>query len=581
MAKSDVMARAGGGMFFLGGLVGCTLTTQSTRAGGGAVAGYTAAVASMVLGVALLLWGARLGPATYPPLVFTATVLVTVIVHEAPNDVGAVMRATFYVSIACAAFFFTWVQAALQIAFAAVCCITVLALRPDCEWWYGLVVTGTMVAIGIVVAFMGRVAAEAELDQVTGLLNRTGFEGELRLATSRAMFARPDPSLILLNVDRIGANRDAHGDLARRDRLQQIAESWSSQLGPKVILARYDVDRFAVLAPATTEQDALALAERLCAAVPTGCSAGVTSARRGEPVSALLSRAELALSRAERVGRRRTVLESAHQPPLVLELAKAIADCRFELLYQPIVSLVEENGIVGVEALLRMPLATRPNMTPIEVVRAAEQTNLIGELGAAVLRRACHEAVSLQEASARPLMLSVNVSGLELVQTGYTAGVLDVLAETGWPAGQLILEVTESVLDADTPLAIDALHSLRADGVRIAIDDFGNGYSSLSRIHLLPADIIKLDASFTAAITPDAPEAPPLLQAVAALGAALGLPVLAEGVETPHQAAVFARIGFQFGQGYFFGRAQSKTDTKQTLAVAAVRPPAGPSGLIG
>ena len=250
-------------------------------------------------------------------------------------------------------------------------------------------------------------------------------------------------------------------------------------------------------------------------------------------------------------------------------------------MYQPIVSLVEENGIVGVEALLRMPLATRPNMTPIEVVRAAEQTNLIGELGAAVLRRACHEAVSLQEASARPLMLSVNVSGLELVQTGYTAGVLDVLTETGWPAGQLILEVTESVLDADTPLAIDALHSLRADGIRIAIDDFGNGYSSLSRIHLLPADIIKLDASFTAAITPDAPEAPPLLQAVAALGAALGLPVLAEGVETPHQAAVFARIGFQFGQGYFFGRARSRTDMQQTLAVAAVRPPAGPSGLIG
>nr|WP_235892568.1 EAL domain-containing protein [Mycolicibacterium hodleri] len=175
--------------------------------------------------------------------------------------------------------------------------------------------------------------------------------------------------------------------------------------------------------------------------------------------------------------------------------------------------------------------------------------------------------------------MSVNVSGLELVRTGYTTRVLAVLKETGWPAGQLVLEVTESVLDADTPLAIDALHCLRAEGIRIAIDDFGNGYSSLSRIHLLPADIIKLDASFTVAITPDGKEAPPLLQAVAALGTALGLPVLAEGVETAHQAAIFARIGFELAQGFYFARGLPLVELKETLAAAAILPSAGSSGL--
>jgi EAL domain-containing protein (putative c-di-GMP-specific phosphodiesterase class I) len=162
-----------------------------------------------------------------------------------------------------------------------------------------------------------------------------------------------------------------------------------------------------------------------------------------------------------------------------------------------------------------------------------------------------------QHAPGLNLDLNVNVSGLELVQDGYATRVFQVLNETGWAAGQLVLEVTESVIDVDRPASIAALHDFRAGGVRIAIDDFGAGYSSLSRLQALPTDILKLDASFIAAVTPWSTEVPPLLRAVAALAGALDLPVVAEGVETVQQVAVLRRLGVALAQGYYFGRPQT------------------------
>jgi EAL domain-containing protein (putative c-di-GMP-specific phosphodiesterase class I) len=192
------------------------------------------------------------------------------------------------------------------------------------------------------------------------------------------------------------------------------------------------------------------------------------------------------------------------------------------------------------------------------VVRVAEECNLITTLGQYVLRRACLDAQWMERhAPGLTLHLSVNVSGLELVQEGYTDRVFGVLEETGWAAAQLVLEVTESVLDVDRPASVAALHEFRARGVRIAIDDFGAGYSSLSRLQALPTDILKLDASFIAAVRPPSADAPPLLQAVAALAGALHLPVVAEGVETLQQAAVLRRLGIALAQGFHFGRPQT------------------------
>jgi EAL domain-containing protein (putative c-di-GMP-specific phosphodiesterase class I) len=199
-------------------------------------------------------------------------------------------------------------------------------------------------------------------------------------------------------------------------------------------------------------------------------------------------------------------------------------------------------------------------------VRVAEESGLIVELDSYMLRRACLDAHAMQRAKGDgPLAVHVNVSGLELIELGYVEGVDKVLADTGWPPGQLVLEVTESVLDLDTPTATAALHELRSRGIRIAIDDFGTGYSSLSRIQTLPTDILKLDRSFIATVAADSPTTP-LLRAIALLSIALGLPVIVEGVEDAHQAAAVKSLGYSFAQGFYYGRPQSRAAIVATLA---------------
>lgn len=143
------------------------------------------------------------------------------------------------------------------------------------------------------------------------------------------------------------------------------------------------------------------------------------------------------------------------------------------------------------------------------------------------------------------------------------ARVVDTLRTTGWPADQLVLEVTETVLDVDRPSSINALHELRRHGIRVAIDDFGTGYSSLSRLHTLPTDLLKLDGSFVSSII--SPSVPRLLQAVAGLADALHLPIVVEGVETARQAAVLRDMGFTMAQGYHFGRPQSREDVAESI----------------
>ena len=235
--------------------------------------------------------------------------------------------------------------------------------------------------------------------------------------------------------------------------------------------------------------------------------------------------------------------------------------------------------MVGIEALIRWAPPSRLDVTTEEVVRVAEESGLIVELDTYVLRRACLDAHAVQSAKVDgPLTVHVNVSGLELAKPGYVAGVDTVLADTGWSAGQLVLEVTESVLDLDTPTATAALHELRARGIRIAIDDFGTGYSSLSRIQTLPTDLLKLDRSFIATITADSPT-PPLLRAIALLSIALGLPVIAEGVEDAYQAATVKSLGYSFAQGFYYGRPQSRSAILAALAdTPAAGELTGPSG---
>ncbi len=557
------MARTTGAFYVLGGVLGLTITAiapADTRAldvtgvedGSRLLVGIAAAVA-LVLGLTLLAWGPRMPHALHHAYLATATVLVTIAVHDFPNLVGGITLASFYVFVACdAALFFAWPFAAAHIGFAMALCLWVLPDR-GLSWWSGLIPAGVTFGAGVVVGILTRMASDADIDVLTGLLNRRGFEKQLNPAIDAAGRGGHGLSLVLVDLDRFQKINDHLGHRAGDAVLQRVADAWLDLLAPDQVLARFGGDVFALLLPGTTEQAAILLTEQLRAAVTMGCSAGVTSWQPGESGSLLISRADVGLYRAKQAGRNRTVLESSRQLPLAVELREAIDRGALDVHYQPIVSLTEDGGqAVGVEALLRWSSNAQPEVTTEGLIRVAEEYDLISDLDELVLRRACADAARLQESFASlDLTLNVNVSGLELAETDYAERVATILADTGWPADQLVLEVTESELAAESQTAITNLHTLRERGVRIAIDDFGTGYSSLSRLATIPSDILKVDQSFVAAIRSDSP-APPLLGVIAALSKSLDLQVIAEGVETEYQAAVLTELGFALAQGYHY-----------------------------
>jgi diguanylate cyclase (GGDEF)-like protein len=573
LATSTVMALTTGGLFFVSGSLSLLLATQMPDGPGNLTVVYALSGAAVLVGIGVALWGHQLEPANHHVLVVGGTLMLTVAIYEATSAVAAVALAALYISVAIdACVFFAWPLAAAHVMFAVTCCMVTMALRPGSPWWSGLVASGATVGVGVVVGLLSRFAADAAIDALTGLPNRSGFDRALNFEIAAAVRDGSGPSLVVLNLDRFHALNDLHGYRAGDQVLQQTARSWLGLLGPRDTLARSGADRFAVLLPGTNEQAAVALTDRLRAAISMGCSAGVTSWRPGDSASLLVSRADVALYRAKLTGSNRTVLEPSGEASLAIELADAIANGDVEVLYQPIVDPAEDETLVGVEALVRWAPPGRPDVTTEEVVRVAEESGLIAELDHYVLLRACLDAHTLQRAKRNgPLMLNVNVSGLELAGPGYVGAVDGVLRDTGWPAGQLVLEITESVLDVDTPSATAALQELRARGIRIAIDDFGTGYSSLSRIQNLPADLLKIDRSFIATITGDS-VTPPLLRAIALLGTSLRMPVIAEGVEDAHQAAGVTRLGYSLAQGFYYGRPQTPGEIVSALTDAPRAP---------
>ncbi|WP_405134050.1 putative bifunctional diguanylate cyclase/phosphodiesterase [Nocardia sp. NBC_01388] len=553
LATAMVMARTTGAFYVMGGVLGLVITAVAPGDEGNRPLVGSAAFVALLLGLSLLIWGPRLPHSVHHVYVAIATVLVTVAVHWFPNTVGAISLAAFYVFVATdAAIFFAWKWLGAHIAFAVVCCLWVVPSR-GLPWWSGLIPAGITVGIGIVVGILTRMASDADIDVLTGLLNRRGFDRALANAIGHATRTGQSLSLVLVDLDRFQKINDHLGHRAGDAVLQRVGDTWQKLLTPEQRLARYGGDAFAVLLPNSTEQAAILLTEQLRAAVTTGCSAGVTSWQPGESGSLLVSRADVGLYRAKQAGRNRTVLESSRQLPLAVELREAIDQGTLDVQYQPIVSLSDgATRAVGVEALLRWSSHAQPDVTTEGLIRVAEEYDLISDLDELVLRRACADATRLQETFAQlDLTLNVNVSGLELAETEYADRVSGILADTGWSANQLVLEVTESEIAAESETAIANLHKLRETGVRIAIDDFGTGYSSLSRLATLPSDILKVDQSFVAAIRSDSP-APPLLGVIAALSKSLDLQVIAEGVETEYQAAVLTELGFALAQGYHY-----------------------------
>jgi diguanylate cyclase (GGDEF)-like protein len=403
----------------------------------------------------------------------------------------------------------------------------------------------------------------AFVDQLTGLANRARLGERLGFALGAAAGPRQH-GVALIDIDRFAILNDRLGREAGNQILQVVARRLEDDVRTGELLVRVSDDCFGVLLEDIPDTySAVAVAERLRSAAcgPLGpehgniditASAGVVVAEPGDDTDIVLRRADLALQRAKQSGGATTTpydprMAERLERRITIEarLRAALAGDGWPLRYQPMVDLATE-AVVGCEALLE------PIFPPLEVVDVAEELGLIGELGHQVLVDAVAQAVRWRERLPH-LRMCVNVSAQQLLDPAFPDQVDRVVRAAGLPPQSLVLEITETVFADDRIEAAIAATMLQGMGVRIAVDDFGTGFSSLSRLRAMPVDELKVDRAFVADLG-RLPGADAIVAAVVALGAARRLDVIAEGIEEVEQRDILRSVGCGFGQGWVFAR---------------------------
>ncbi|WP_308120722.1 putative bifunctional diguanylate cyclase/phosphodiesterase [Paractinoplanes bogorensis] len=403
----------------------------------------------------------------------------------------------------------------------------------------------------------------AHTDPLTGLANRRGLQRALRESGDSRV-------LVGIDLDGFKTVNDMRGHDVGDAVLAEVGDRLRHNLLDGDVAARLGGDEFAVLMRGNAEE-ALLTAHRLLAvlgepyevegsAVFLSASIGVADSNALSPADTgeLIRDADLALRYAKQRGKNRVERYQARYDELLRrrgtlesELRHAIDRKQLRLVFQPVVALPSMRP-VGAEALLRWHHPTLGSVRPDEFIPVAEESGLINRIGAWVLEQAC---IQLADWLSRghDVWVSVNMSPKELHNTDYAGHVADVLEQHGVPPQRLVLEVTEHAVATDMEELISRLAELRATGVRIALDDFGAGYSSLGQLRTLPVDILKIDHALVAEPESRTGTAAPLVDVVARLGHRLGLEVLAEGIGTPAQRAVVEEAGCRLGQGSLFG----------------------------
>ncbi|MEU5720624.1 bifunctional diguanylate cyclase/phosphodiesterase [Micromonospora sp. NPDC047738] len=409
----------------------------------------------------------------------------------------------------------------------------------------------------------------AHTDPLTGLANRRG----LLRALHRCAEARVPCVLLGLDLDGFKNVNDMRGHDVGDAVLAEVGRRLRGNLRPGDLAARLGGDEFAVLMHGAS--DAGPVAERLLGVlgrpyeeadgpVFLSVSIGVARSSGETDVELLLRNADLALRYAKQRGKNRVERYDATYDQLLRrrtmlehELRGAIERDELRLAFQPVASLPSVRP-VGAEALLRWHHPELGNVRPDEFIPLAEECGMISKLGAWVLHQACYQ-LSRWLADGHDVWVSVNVSPRELHAPEYVVQVADALRAHHVPPQRLVLEVTEHAVATDLDELIRRLAALRRTGVRIALDDFGAGYSSLGQLRRLPIDILKIDHSLVAEHEPvrpvgrDGPAFAPMVDIVMRLGHQLGLEVIAEGVTTPTELAAVVAAGCRFGQGALFG----------------------------
>ena len=421
-------------------------------------------------------------------------------------------------------------------------------------------------------AFEDQLAHQAFHDPVTNLANRALFSDRVEHALMRAQRGFPDIAVVFIDLDDFKTVNDSLGHAAGDRVLQEVAQRLLIAVRPTDTVARFGGDEFAILLEGITDSpEAADTAVRILQALEIPmeidgkqvfprASVGICPVNResaAPDAAELLRNADVAMYMAKRdsKGSYRVFEPTMHERvverlELRSELQLAIESDQLVLHYQPVVRL-QEHEILGVEALLRWQHPTRGMIPPDQFIPLAEETGLIIPMGRWVLETACREGVRLQAKfpRAEPLAMSVNLSVRQLQSDSIVADVRHALEQSGLSPSALVLEITESVMMADTDFAVQRLEDLKALGVRLAMDDFGTGYSSLSYLSRFPVDILKMDRSFVGS-----GENVALTSAIIALGSSLELDVVAEGIELEEQEESLHDLGCELGQGFLFAR---------------------------
>ena len=426
-------------------------------------------------------------------------------------------------------------------------------------------------------------------DPLTRLPNRSLFMDRLGQALRRLDRQNRVLAVLFVDLDRFKTINDRFGHATGDQTLMAVGLRLRELLRPQDTVARLGGDEFVVLCEdLDDDRAAVRVAERVLAAldepVATGdqqltCSAsiGIALTRRSDVTpDALLRDADMAMYRAKETGRNRIEVfdHSARQRTQARnqtaeELRHAVDSGELRVVYQPIVDLGQATP-AGVEALVRWQHPRRGLLAPAEFIQVAEETGLVVPLGAWVLHQACRDLTEIIDrgtvgVGAPDLVMSVNLSARQLNMPSLVPMVERVLAEFGLAPWRLCFEITESVLMDDVDGAITVLADLRALGVRLAIDDFGTGYSSLGYLRRFPVDIVKLDRAFVAGLGSDS-AADAIAAAVINLGHALGLSVIAEGVENDEQLTVLRALRCDRAQGYLWSAPQAAEPLAEWMA---------------
>lgn len=549
MATPRVLARTTGFFYVTGGssiTIGTLLLGSAVRHPGWIVA---IAISSMLTGLGVMASRGFLPKIVVHALTLSGTALITMQVVLAGGGVASAALSTAYLYVIVIAAFLFPLRSALAHVIIAEVAGTWALIGSGVSAGAVVMIAACALSVTVIVGWLGRLSDIAEQDPLTLLANRRGFDRRLETVLREPEATHGGLALALLDVDLFKSVNDRRGHLYGDQMLVDCANAWRRMLPEEACLSRYGGDEFALLLPGYRLGGAADLADQLRAATPSylTVSVGVASWEPGDSGSILMSRADVALYQAKSTGRDRTV---AHGDPAraASELESAIAAGQLIAMYQPIVQLSTREPI-GYESLVRWQHPRRGLVMPDEFIAQAERTGAIHSLGAWLVDEVCRAAVT---GPGPHRSIGINVSPVELANPDYADMVIDRMEAYATPGNLLVLEVTEGAFDEGDEQVLKTLCTLRDRGILVAIDDFGAGHSSLSRLETLPIDVLKVDGALVQAIGER--DDSPILAAIAAMAHALDLRLVAERVETEHQAAVLKRLGYQLAQGFLFGR---------------------------